>query len=540
MALNIKLSWSPLSSFFLFALIDAFVLPGQLILKNDDFGYLDSVVRTLMEGHLVTSDFLEPFAITVTFLSSLLYKLSDNLWFATYGFLFVTHLLLWWVVLFLVRRYFTEKYSSLIATGLLLFPLVFGKLHEFTSVPLYWTFFCAFILFWPRRPWLACISLILAFGCRQSAITLLVLPFLSLITKNEIRTSFSVLVVALVSCAAITINMDPSFAQQHTTHRMFTNFEWLAFFRSLLAFSLFALAGAGAANVLQVISRGEWRTRWAVGLVLLIYLILLQPWNPWLGLDMTYLGAIPNAQPLVFLGLVALAFFVPTDKATLRPQFILLALAMIFLPSIRGAVWDYYGVEIALVGALAVRSRPFEWRWHPIVLKTGAAGYFLLCLVYAVSLSRLHDLMYLRIKLYEEAERNHSITIHEMSRASFGYAGWKVFDSMVKWRKEDGQFHGLAAFLCEINEQASVIEMDSTNLPGVKECGGIQDNAYRIVASVQGKVLGRDKTLNLLVPCSYQLPDHSLSQCLATGQALETKRFPLSNAEWSLFLKGKS
>lgn len=539
MALNKRFSWSTVVSFFFFVCIDAFVLPGQLILKNDDFGYLDSVVRSLKEAHLVTSDFLEPFAITLTLLSSLLYRLSHNLWFATYGLLFTTHVLLWWVVLLLARRYWTEKYSGFLATGLLFCPLVFGKLHEFTSVPLYWLFFCVFVLCWPRRSWLACASLILAFGCRQSAMTLLVLPLFSIITKNSTRTSLSILAVALASCMAITVNMDPSFAQQHTTHRLFKNFEWLAFFRCLLAFSLFALAGAGAANALQLINHGLWRKRWKVGLFLLLYFIILQPWNPWLGLDMTYLGAVPHAQLLMFLGLASLAFFVPTHRTALRPQFILLALAMIFLPSLRGAVWDYYGVEIALIGALSVRFKASEWKWNPIILKAGAVIYFIPCLVYAVSLSRFHDLMYLRIKLYEEAERSHRITLHEMSRASFGYAGWKVFDSMVKWREEDGQFHGLAAFFCEINEQASLIEEDLSNLPVVKECDGLQENAYRVIAAVQGKVLGRNKTLSLLVSCSYQIPSKSLSQCLATGQALETKKFPLSNAEWSLFLNGK-
>jgi hypothetical protein len=448
-------------------------------------------------------------------------------------------MLLWWVGQLLVHRYFTEKYSGLLTTGLLLFPLVFGKLHEFTSVPLYWTFFCAFILCWPRRPWLACIVLILAFGCRQSAIVLLVLPCLSLITKKQIRTSLGVLLVALAGCVLITVNIDPSFAQQNTTHRLLTNFRWWSFFQSLLAFSLFALAGAGSANALHVIRRDEWQTRWVVGLFLIICFFLLRPWDSWLGLDMTYLGAIPHAQLLVFLGLSGLAFFAPTDLSNLRIHFIPLALGMIFLPSLRGAVWDYYGVEIALVGALAVRPEGITWKRHALILKAGAVSYFLFCLVYAASLWRFHDLIYLRTRLYEQAERSHHITIHEMSRASFGYAGWKIFDSMVKWRRTDGQFHGLAAFLCEINEQASLIEPDPSNLRIVETCEGSHDTAYRTVASVQGKILGQEKTFNLLIPCSYQIPNQSLSQCLATGQALQTKMFPLSNAEWSTFLKEK-
>lgn len=532
-----KASRVPWIFFAVFACLNALVLPRQIILKNDDFGYLDSVVRSLSAGYLVTGDFLEPFAVTLTFLSSVFYQLTQNLWFATYGLLFVTHLALWCVFFFLTQKYFSRKYAAALTTGLLFFPLIFGKLHEFTSVPLYWTFFFAFILCWPKRPWLACLFFVLAFGCRQSAATLLVLPFLSLFDRRESRTAMLVIAVGLLACFFISLSQDPSFAQLNLTHKMHEQFQWSVFFRSLCAFSLFALAGAGVSHGL---GSGFTLERRTLGFALVIALAsasILQPWRGWIGLDVTYMGSIPGAQVLVFAGLVLLAGFAPTRLASLRTNFVLLAIAMVALPSLRGAVWDYYGVEIALIGALSVKSSPGSWVRLPRLLVSGVALYALVCLGYAGSLWRFHDLIALKTRLYEEAQRRRVITIHEVSRAPFGYTGWKLFDSMVKVQKANHQFQGLAAFLCELNEQATLIEARPTSLPVVQSCEGAPESSWRIAGTVQGRILWKSETLDLLVPCTYRIPTQTVSQCLAPGQMLETKVFPLTNQEWQQWIQ---
>lgn len=537
MSFLVKAYRSPQIFLVLFVCLNSLVLPKQLILKNDDFGYLDSVVRSLREGQLVVSDFLEPFAITLTFLSSLSYHLTQNLWLATYGLLLIIQIALWFVIFSLSREYFTRMHAAALTTGLLLFPLIFGKLHEFTSVPLYWTFFFAFILCWPKRPWLACLCFVLAFGCRQSAVTLLVLPFLSLFDGRKYLTPMLVIMVGLLACAFITLSLEPSFAQLNLTHKMGELFQWSVFLRSLCAFSLFAFAGAGIAHVLGSGFNIERPSLWFAGMIVLVSGAVLKPWNSWLGTDMTYLGAVPGAQILVYVGLTFFACLAPTRLTSLRLNFVLLAMAMIGLPSLRGAVWDYYGVEIALVGALCVTSSATTSIRFPRVLANGLAIYAVACLIYAGSLWRFHDLIALKTRLYEEAQRRGAITLHEVSRAPFGYTGWKLFDAMVKLQKDSQQFHGLAAFLCEINEQASLIESRPLPFATVQNCEGAPESSLRIVATVQGRILWKTETLDLLVPCSYDIPKQTMSQCLASGQLLETKIFPLNKQEWNQWIQ---
>src|SRR3989344_5797975 len=69
----------------IYILLYLYILPDILILRSDDFGYLQSFLSSLKQNRLVTSNFLEPYSYFSTIVSIGLFKITGNLYVSTFG-----------------------------------------------------------------------------------------------------------------------------------------------------------------------------------------------------------------------------------------------------------------------------------------------------------------------------------------------------------------------------------------------------------------------------------------------------------------------
>jgi len=61
------------------------MLPDGVVVLNDDFGYLRSVLLTAAKGRPWTDDWLEPWAASLSCISALIFKVSGSFRLATQG-----------------------------------------------------------------------------------------------------------------------------------------------------------------------------------------------------------------------------------------------------------------------------------------------------------------------------------------------------------------------------------------------------------------------------------------------------------------------
>ena len=68
-----------------YGLLIYLILPPEVMVVNDDFGYLRSVIETLRHGRPWTGEWLEPWSASLAVLSALLFKVTGSVHTATYG-----------------------------------------------------------------------------------------------------------------------------------------------------------------------------------------------------------------------------------------------------------------------------------------------------------------------------------------------------------------------------------------------------------------------------------------------------------------------
>ncbi|MBI5690677.1 MAG: hypothetical protein HZC55_11340 [Verrucomicrobia bacterium] len=408
----------------------AALLPGRVLVRGDDFGYLETVVETVRRGAWTPSDWLEPFNLPLPILSLGLHAVTGNLWLATFG----LNAAIFLSVYLLLRRWLRPATAGgeLGLLALAVFPVWLNKGVEYTGVPLGVALTLAALLAWRRgrHRWFFAVVL-LAVANRQSAVCLLALP-----------------VVELIRCWRTGRGLSRE----------------LAAGIALTAGATLALAGWWPVNFARVVAAARWReefsaTRLAGNLVLGVVILagLLACWRGWHGhswraavranlarpalpLLLTLAGAwLVLGEPVVlacetpgweragslllvaatFLGAWAISWRFP-----LEPGFVACAGAYVALVAFRGQWWDYYFLEpaVVLLGAGdAGTASP-----SPLTHWIRGAGMVALA-VAAVFLGRFLQRTEQQIVAYESALRAGTVAITEASDAPFGYLAWKLF-----------------------------------------------------------------------------------------------------------------
>lgn len=407
----------------------AAILPRMVIVRGDDFGYLDAVVGTIRRGALMSSHWLEPFNLVLPAASAGAYAIGGNFWVATMG--LVAAVALFNVALLRAWLRPGDLAGEVAVLGVVLVPVWLNKTVEFTGVPVGLAMTLGALLAWRgEKRWWFFPLVAIAVANRQSAVCLLVLPLVELARgwqrerKLDGWLVFGTLFVA-VGTWWLTQAMPPTFARVINAARWREEFSIAGLLGNL------ALAGVMLAGV-----RAAWD---ALRGELSVAVFRENLARPWLPLAVTGLGAwvvLGDAAELLCetpgmeragAAILVLATFGGAWFGRWRVwpplEAVACAGAYALLISLRGRWWDYYFLEPALVlgwPAAVVASRPLARCWP--------AGLLLACGVgYAVLLGGYLDRGARRVTDYERALRAEELTIVEATDAPFGFLGWKLF-----------------------------------------------------------------------------------------------------------------
>jgi hypothetical protein len=410
--------------------------PARVIVRSDDFGYIESVVATIRHGALTASDWLEPLNFILPVLSAALWRLGGSFYVATLGLAAAIALLNFW----LLRRWLRPLlprglagHAAMLAVALC--PVALNKRVEFTGVPLGLAFFLGALLAWRGRSPVWFFTLVLVgFMNRQSVACLLVLPAVEQLRarwrgeRMDGRWIVGGLAVAAIVVAvmmATPANFARALAARNHTEKNLLQFGGQA----LLGVGLFGgiatgwawLRGeSGVAAGRKLFSKPGPVLGWLVLGVALIPtgMAELRCETPWLW---------QFGPPLVFAAFAA---------AAVAPEALAAAVVYGLLVAWRGVWWDYYLYEPALLLACS-RTSPDTSDARPLALRF---SFVLLgvALLWLYPLRRQLHWAETRVTAYEEALRAGRLDITEASDAPFGFLGWKVFAALRDRAAEPG------------------------------------------------------------------------------------------------------
>lgn len=424
-----------LAAWCLFAGVLFWLWPTRVIVRSDDFGYIDSVVRKIQQGGWAQSDWLEPLNLVLPALSAALWRLGGSFYGATLGLAAAIALVNFWLLGRWLQPLFPAGRAGWLAwLGIALCPVLLNKTVEFTGVPLGLAFFLAALLAWRRRtPGLFFICVLLGAANRQSAACLLVLPAAEQlgVWRSGGRLDWRWVAGGLISAAVVAgllLQVPVTFARelavQHRAERSVLQFGG----QLLLGCGLMGGIAAVFAGLRGESARTTGWTRSAVGSALV-----------WLGLGgaLSLAGLADLACETPWLGrfgpVVVLAAFVaaaayPEALRRVTPGALATVAIYGLLVAWRGVWWDYYLIEPALLLACAHVSpgSPTSPRLSLVVSCTLLAG----SLLWLYPLGRQLRWAEPRVVAYEQAVRTGRIGITEASEAPFGFLGWKVFPAL--------------------------------------------------------------------------------------------------------------
>lgn len=431
------------------------VLPAGVTAINDDFGYLRSVVETLQRDRLWTDDWLEPWAGGISGISALIFKLTGSFYLATNGLLAAAAALAFWAsARLLENRGLPLRRAMATAALLLTFPTFLWKSLEFTGVALYQAALLCALLAAERRRW-GWFGLVwlLALATRQSALTWIVLPAGSVVgpwrDRSESRsTAIWLMPVAVAAAGAAAFLVLGRFMNQTHAQAMadsvFDHFvvhvrEHVGVGRiaeiSAVGMSVFLIAAGLGGWALQPWPWARFRPAWGRGLIGLGAAALVVRFG---GLIAVEHDSFQGYLGMFYLGVLVLTGVVGWAGATARAvswPMAGCALASLAALCLRGAVWDYYLLDIALFGFFGIVSAKPAPVAAPGAAK-GLAGWIawtavaalvtchtIFILSFKVRFDRAHAL----IHLAEEGLRAGKLAPSELAFAPFGFQGWHLY-----------------------------------------------------------------------------------------------------------------
>lgn len=444
-----------------FGLFHLALLPSGVVVFNDDFGYVRSVVETISRGRPWTDDWLEPWSASLSVLAAVAYKASGSFQMATQG----VQVLLMALGVFggarlIHRRGFSALGSAFLAVLVLTCPTLLWKQVEFTALALYVPCLLLALDAADCRAWgRFALFTALAVASRQSALAWLAIPFARAVfdwAKNGLR-AWRAFAPQLVACLFVlgvyggcALYMNTTQAQKVMTSAMWHSLNAGSMLRWLFGALVLLLGALGLANVLNWLCGGRdvsqprpgGVARW---LLPGTYVLLLGA--AWLGVfpvqfeHVLYAGSV-GASYVVGLGGLSLAgLFLVRPRIDLA--FLAGAVGSALLVSLRGAVWDYYFVDVAIVGLVAFLPRECRASGSAApergssLVRLGMVGLLggllLVCHGFFVAKTkRAVDGFHASVVLVEKALRAGSVQVEEVGVAPFGYVGWNLYPYFVK------------------------------------------------------------------------------------------------------------
>lgn len=413
------------------------LLPGMVVVIDDDFWYLKSVVETVQRGRPWTAEYLAPWAATTSSLAALVFNLTGSMTAAVHGQLALAAGLAFLAMQFWMSDHgVSRRWRWSLAVAVLTVPTVLFMFLMFTGVALYWACFWVCLLAFGRRRWgLFFLAWALAMANRQSAIVWLAFPgwhFLSDGWRARDWRSAWVLAGAAAWFLVLKHGMNANTAQQWVSETSFNLGQWRG--RGPTVFLCLAawMGGLGLGGLLKPENRPV--NRWVVlslGLAGMAVAMACLPMLDWThrcyddGWGKTFFAA---AGALGGLGL-AMGPRVPGLGASLA------ALGAGSLLILYTGSFDYYYVELVwlgVAGSLTGRPIPRAGAMSPGVPRWLAIIPLAVLLVanirYMVRLKLDQHRVVAFNTLYERAYREGRLKLHETGVTTMGHAGWWLED----------------------------------------------------------------------------------------------------------------
>lgn len=442
------------------------LLPQGVVVVNDDFGYLRSVLETAERGRPWTDDWLAPWSASLSILSALVFKLSGSFRLATQG----LQCVLWGVLGFaltrlLQRRQFPAWGAAPITLSLCLIPTVLWKGAEFSALALYLPCLVLAIDAAANRRWkpfAVCAGLALA--SRQSALAWFAIPVVGLGQSlwsprgTRLRQGAGPMLACTAGAAVwivCRLGMNQTHAQRFVSAEMWPSFQ-IASAAMRFGFGLaVALVCMGAANALAWLFRKSpagwsggsparfvWRGLLPAAVIAVFFLV-----NPDAGVQREhdlYHGAAGYFHLATWCALAGFGWLVAPVRVDVR--LICGALAAAVLASVRMASWDYYWIDTAFLAFFSVLVPPAEREPShpapPAVAQTGwrlrlaaALGVIVLLLAPAMAwvdrTKQILDDCRAREVILEQSLRAGEISPTDLSVAPFGFIGWHLYPYFI-------------------------------------------------------------------------------------------------------------
>lgn len=526
-----------------YALAVYFTLPAGVVAMNDDFGYLRSVVATLQHGYPRVDDWLEPWSVGLSGLSALTYRATGSFLAATQGVQAVlSGLSLAALAQLLRRRGLGLGSALLLAAALLTVPTIFWKTLEYTGLVV--TLPCLLLAALAAEQglwgWFGVVW-VFALVTRQSAAAWGMLPLFGVLhawrqakDKSAWRAPAFALVAGVCAYLLASVALNKTHAQLSVTDRMFQNLQG-ARSAELAAIGLLVLGGcAGLGGWLM---SAAWRRQawWLAPLALAAVALVWRgiEWHDRIYLEHArYSEGSGNCYLPALLALGALGW--ACRRFTLDVAFAAAGAGALLLVCLRRDVWDYYLIDLAFFGFLAVRPVAVQERARSAVTGWMVALAALVLLgvhqKFVRSFKEEIDRRWAEIDLAERALRDGRLELKEIRFLPFGYIGWQLFPVSLT-RLPDGRTEGSDFFdYLEHGNHGTVMRTLEGNVSGpsaVDPALIAGTYPYRWLGRRQFG-LHRQMWANPVIAPKRALPP-------------DFKRpvFPLNDAEWRALVAGK-
>lgn len=434
------------------------LLPPMVVVLDDDFWYLRSVVKTIWHGRPWTDEWLTPWSATTSTLSALIYAASGSFRLAINGSLVLMAGLAWAGFAWLHRdRGFRTGETALLGWLFFLFPTLLFMEMMFTSVALYWTALWWCLAFAMRGKWLGFFVVwALAVANRQSAVTWMAIPAwlcFSECLKTRFRPPYTRETVKLAAGVLIggawviflKLFMNPTMGQELALNHL-DETQNLRHDAIPLGLALCAMGtGIGLGGMVTLVKRAEWPKlsfrRIALALLGAAIGIAAALWFRSTVTTTHVCFDVPGSA--VVFGLLgamsggALGFSPPR----LSLPFAWAALGSAVLVTYYGGKFDYYHAEIAFLAYSSVLAKFKPERTG--YAAPGRRPVWAIATVAVLFLGFWNAACALRLKvafegggavarLYEKALRDGSLPPDQIGFAPFGYLGWRLQDHQIE------------------------------------------------------------------------------------------------------------
>ena len=539
------------SAFTAFILVSYYLIPNFIIFRSDDFGYYESLVKSLQQGKILRSEWLEPLNIGLTSTSFILFKVTGNFYLSTIGLVAILSVFNFTLIIKLLKPLFSLETAVILSFLFCTFPVYINKSTEFSgTIFSFCIFLISLILYQKNRTVLFYLIVLIGFSNRQNAVILLGLPFYdflsSLLQHKKIRWDLAAYtIIFFVGAFLLSNTQNVTYAQYHITNNLFRNFDIVVslntFLRvfTIILISTFIIQFFFDSNGLRYISKNIRKFYFPlIATILVIASFLLSNGNlftfngPGLGSISAKFQFNKLFYLLAIVASLALNYKVFLGAIKSSPYFTVILFQALLL-SIKGTLWDYYFLEIQVLLLLVFfNGKEAEISVRKILL----GSVLVLNLLYIYLFKVYSDAVEMKTFVYEKLLRENRIEVNQLRNSPWAFSGWKLYNYFIE-NEGKNEFTALSRFLCYLDDPSVVTKIDYPRIAFISNMinKGVTSNHTDVLTYGQTNIGG--------VFCRYQVLKNNKQErfnpCENEGLdfrlkvSFPSRTMPLNNQEWS-------